>query len=134
MDKQILNLDRPVVTDKFTDTDNLKGGVLYTVKNTPYPSDGSGDGSSNSGNGSGDNVDYNGIGNIVGNAGNALGQIFNGIAAIIGAKNNKTTTTITKQDISNRTTVGIFEGDKMLWVAVAGTVVIVAIIAIVNKK
>lgn len=127
MDKQNLNFNSPVVTDRFTDTDNLKGGVLYTVKNTPYPSDGSGEGS-------GDNVDYNGIGNIVGNAGNALGQIFNGIAAIIGAKNNKTTTTITKQDISNRTTVGIFEGDKMLWVAVAGTVVIVAIIAIVNKK
>lgn len=134
MDKQNLNFNSPVVTDRFTDTDNLKGGVLYTVKNTPYPSVGSGDGSSNPGNGSGDNVDYNGIGNIVGNAGNALGQIFNGIAAIIGAKNNKTTTTITKQDISNRTTVGIFEGDKMLWVAVACTVVIVAIIAIVNKK
>lgn len=134
MDKQKLNFDRLVVTDKFTDTDNLKGGVVYEVKNTPYPVEGTDSSSEGSSTGSGNNVDYNGIGNIVGNAGNALGQIFNGIAAIVGAKNNKTTTTITKEDISNRTTIGLFEGDKMLWVAVAGAVIIVAIIAIVNKK
>lgn len=133
MQKQILNFDRPVVTDKFADTDDLKGGAIYEVKNTPYPGEGSDSGSDGGSNSSsGGNVDYNGIGNIIGNAGNALGSILNGVSNIISAKNHKTTTTNT--NTTNRTTVGLFEGDKMLWVAVAGAVIIVAIIAIVNKK
>lgn len=132
MSKQILNFDEPLSRDeKFPSEVGLKGGVIYEVKNTPYPEGSAGGSDNGSGSGGGD-VDYNGIGNIVGNAGSALGQILNGIASIVSAKNNKNTTVTT--NTNNRTTIGLFEGDKMLWVAIAGAVIIVAIIAVVNKK